>query len=78
MILKKICSKDIPTEKILFDKRILNKKLYGKVLLRYSNILQTTSCQLDDSFGILNVSTSLLTKNIVYKKKVYCRDAVSF
>jgi len=69
MILKKICSKNTPTEKTLFDKKILNKKLYGKVLLRYSNILQTTSCQLDDSFGILNVSTSLLTKNIVYKKK---------
>lgn len=70
MLLKKICSKYSSTEKLLFDKKLLNKKLYGKVLLRNSNILSTTSCQLDDSFGNFNVSRSLLIKNIVYKKNV--------
>ena len=64
MILKKLCSKNSSLEKITFNKKLLNKKIYGKVLMRNQDFLQTTSCQLDNDYFTLSLTKSLSDKRI--------------
>ena len=78
MILKKLCLKNSLIEKNSFDKKLLNKKIYGKILVR-SSFLSPSSCLLDDNFStynfprlsLTNKKTFLNGRSFFYKNFIY-------